>query len=189
MRRRRSEYSGRAQPGISEEIQRATRIGNNDDRYCGIGILRLQIIAQQQRLVFAREPVGIQILGIVSRCPGRSRIQTASKSAVEFYIGGVIPIIPVQSPAHVLTGLASRARNADEDVAYPRRKRQAPLRRISTTLHQRITLMPNWICRDDPDSPVGKRVFVIRPKPGVPTTFPGWPKFAWLKRSKTSTRN
>ena len=26
-------------------------------------------------------------------------------------------------------------------------------------------------------------------KAGVPTTFPGWPKFAWLKRSKTSTRN
>ena len=56
-------------------------------------------------------------------------------------------------------------------------------------LIQNISLMPSCTCRDDPDSPVGNRVFVIRPKPGLPTTFPGWPKFAWLKRSKNSARN
>ena len=54
---------------------------------------------------------------------------------------------------------------------------------------QNTSFIPNCICRDDPDSPVGNRVLVIRPKPGLPTTFPGWPKFGWLKRSKNSARN
>src|SRR5215510_6278746 len=56
-------------------------------------------------------------------------------------------------------------------------------------LVQKISFRANCACRDEPDSPVGKRVLVIRPKDGVPTTFPGWPKFAWLKRSKNSARN
>jgi len=41
-----------------------------------------------------------------------------------------------------------------------------------------ISLNPNCICRDEPDSPVGNRVFVIRPKEGLPATLPGCPKFA-----------
>jgi hypothetical protein len=49
--------------------------------------------------------------------------------------------------------------------------------------------MPNCTCRDDPDSPVGKRVLVILPNPGLPMTFPGWPRFAWFNRSKISARN
>ena len=32
-------------------------------------------------------------------------------------------------------------------------------------------------------------MFVIAPKLTLPTTLPGWPKFAWLKRSKNSARN
>src|SRR5437762_3475550 len=39
------------------------------------------------------------------------------------------------------------------------------------------------------DSPVGKRVLVMRPKLGLATTPPGWPKLAWLKRSKIPARN
>jgi hypothetical protein len=44
-------------------------------------------------------------------------------------------------------------------------------------------------CRDAPESPVAKRVFEITPNDVVPTmaTRPGCPRFAWLKRSNTST--
>src|SRR5436190_18844629 len=47
----------------------------------------------------------------------------------------------------------------------------------------------NCIWRDEPDSPVGKRVEVTRLKFGLPTRLPGWPKLVWLNRSKTSVRN
>jgi len=36
---------------------------------------------------------------------------------------------------------------------------------------------------------VGSRVLVILPNPGVPTMFPGGPKFGWLNTSNASTRN
>src|SRR5262245_18637318 len=54
-----------------------------------------------------------------------------------------------------------------------------------------MSFSANCTCRDDPESPVAKRVFVITPKDVLPTcaTRPGWPKFAWLKISKNSARN
>src|SRR5206468_3836589 len=49
----------------------------------------------------------------------------------------------------------------------------------------------NWICRADPESPVGNRVLLITPNDVLPTVAvrPGWPRFAWLNRLKTSTRS
>src|SRR5262245_53344980 len=49
----------------------------------------------------------------------------------------------------------------------------------------------NWICRADPESPVGKRVFEITPNDVLPTLAerPGRPRFAWLNRLKISSRN
>src|SRR5258705_13972695 len=57
------------------------------------------------------------------------------------------------------------------------------LRRLRTVhsadgIVYKISLRANCICRDDPDSPVGNRVFVIRPKDGLPATLPGCPRFA-----------
>src|SRR5262245_6103947 len=66
------------------------------------------------------------------------------------------------------------------------RWRRSVLKRRSSQHH---TLIPNWICRDEPASPVGNRVRVILPNVGLPTMLPGGPKFAWLKRLKMSTRN
>src|SRR5215471_15993785 len=43
---------------------------------------------------------------------------------------------------------------------------------------QKSTFAPSWICLEDPMSPAGYLVLVIRPNAGLPTTFPGWPKFA-----------
>src|SRR6266850_7781921 len=54
---------------------------------------------------------------------------------------------------------------------------------------QKRSFIANCSWRDEPDSPVGKRVAVTRLKLGLPAMLPGWPKFAWLKRSKNSVRN
>ena len=45
---------------------------------------------------------------------------------------------------------------------------------------QNLNFSANCICRDEPESPVGKRVLVITPKDVLPTwaVRPGWPKFA-----------
>src|SRR3954454_300024 len=45
----------------------------------------------------------------------------------------------------------------------------------------------NW--RDDPESPVGKRVLLINPKVEVPSVEKGCPKFVWFNKSKASARN
>src|SRR5215831_5971729 len=57
-----------------------------------------------------------------------------------------------------------------------------------------MSFSANCNCRDEPESLVGKRVplvGVMSPKVVLPTvaTRPGCPRFAWLKRSKTSVRN
>src|SRR5215471_7323094 len=56
---------------------------------------------------------------------------------------------------------------------------------------QNWNLTANWICRADPESPVGKRVLAITPNEVLPTVAirPGCPKFDWLNRLNTSTRN
>jgi hypothetical protein len=41
--------------------------------------------------------------------------------------------------------------------------------------NQTLNPTANCICRDEPDSWVEKRGLVMRPKLGLPTTFPGWP--------------
>src|SRR5262245_16939542 len=41
---------------------------------------------------------------------------------------------------------------------------------------QKKSFKANCNCLDEPDSPVGNRVAVIRPKLALPVTFPGWPK-------------
>lgn len=46
-------------------------------------------------------------------------------------------------------------------------------KRISKRNVQNISFAANCSCRDDPNSPVGKRVFVMTPKFGLPTMFPG----------------
>jgi hypothetical protein len=46
------------------------------------------------------------------------------------------------------------------------------------SLTQKNSFKANCTCLDDPDSPVGNRVFVIRPNVGVPMMLPGCPKFA-----------
>src|SRR5262245_23910852 len=54
---------------------------------------------------------------------------------------------------------------------------------------QNLNFKANCICLEDPESPVANRVLVIWPNVALPTTRPGWPKLAWLKRSKNSARN
>ena len=54
---------------------------------------------------------------------------------------------------------------------------------------QNDSFTANWIWREEPASPVGRRVLEILPNVGVPTMFPGGPKFGWLNRSKMSARN
>ena len=56
---------------------------------------------------------------------------------------------------------------------------------------QNRTFTANWICRAEPESPVGKRVFVITPNVVLPTVAmrPGSPRLAWLKMLNASTRN
>src|SRR5262245_52512445 len=58
-----------------------------------------------------------------------------------------------------------------------------------TGFDQKMSFNANCNCRDEPESLVGNRVLVIRPKFRLPTTAPGWPKLAWLNRSKNSARN
>src|SRR6266404_938005 len=58
-----------------------------------------------------------------------------------------------------------------------------------------INFNANWICREEPESPVWQRGLVVTPKlfaaPGTNgcATRPGCPKLAWLKTSKNSARN
>jgi hypothetical protein len=49
---------------------------------------------------------------------------------------------------------------------------------LAVSLIQNISFRANCVWRDEPDSPVGNRVLVIRPKSGVPTTLSGGPRFA-----------
>ena len=55
--------------------------------------------------------------------------------------------------------------------------------------HQKDNFATSWIWRDEPASPVGRRVREIFPNVGLPTTFPGGPRFGWLNRSNASARS
>src|SRR5690242_18669148 len=93
---------------------------------------------------------------------------------------------PVQHQHVFQTGLTFGPRAERQDQCRPGR----PCVFDKSSYHSYIvSFTPNCTCRDDPDSPVANRVLVMRPKAGLPTTFPGCPKLAWLKRSKISARN
>src|SRR5262249_33563810 len=57
-------------------------------------------------------------------------------------------------------------------------------------ISQKRNFAANWICRADPESPVGKRVLEIKPTEVLPTAAecPGGPRSAWWNRLKLSTR-
>ena len=48
--------------------------------------------------------------------------------------------------------------------------------------------MATCICREEPESPVGNLVLLIKPNVLVPTVTPGWPRFGWFRTSKASAR-
>ena len=86
-------------------------------------------------------------------------------------------------------GPAPRRTGASNPTRWGRAQRAATFGRIAAFPFQNDSLAANWICRDDPASPVGRRVLVILPKVGLPTTLPGGPRLGWLNRSKTSARS
>ena len=104
--------------------------------------------------------------------PGAADSQGCLKLAFELDIGGVVFVIPVQYQ-HPFgpSGLLCQSRSRATAKLRPRPATRLRLR-FDNVSHQRISLMPNCTCREDPDSPVGKRVFVIRPKSGCRRHFP-----------------
>jgi hypothetical protein len=80
---------------FEEEIERRT--GVSDDNIDGAGSIFLPyIIAEEDRLALAWEPIGFQVFGIILEGSGRGRFDGGSKRAFEVDIGGVGPVIPVQ---------------------------------------------------------------------------------------------
>src|SRR5689334_25074442 len=94
---------------FEEEIERRT--GVSDDNIDAAGSIFLpHIIAEEDRLALAWEPIGFQVFGIILEGSGRGRFDGGSKRACEVDIGGVGRVIPIQYQ-HVLgpSGLLSPA--------------------------------------------------------------------------------
>src|SRR5262245_27590955 len=61
----------------------------------------------------------------------------------------------------------------------------------SAFTRQNRNFAANWICRAEPESPVGKRVLEMTPNDVLPTVAvrPGRPRFAWSNTLNTSSRS
>src|SRR5207249_732835 len=91
------------------------------------------------------------------------------------------------------TVLVARAWQGRTHGSAPTTDERAPGDHVNSKTRepQNKNFAANWICRADPESPVGNRVSEMTPNDVLPTVAirPGWPRFAWLNRLNTSSRS
>ena len=179
------------QSAIAErELERRVGHGNHDIDVA-VAILSLDVVAQRDECLLRRKPIGLQILrkvvdGLVSNDWSVARIAASSTGV----LGKSSLLQWIASTVGTDSGCAADRRLATRSRRIATTTTHATRRESGSGSHFRMTIFTaSWIWREDPASPVANRVLVILPNEGLPTMFPGGPKFGWLNRSKTSMRN
>src|SRR5215813_1060641 len=130
----------------------------------------------------------LEVFGIVLNVFQTFCAQLRLEAFVKLDVARIVFIIPIEYEhslrPHLRANIWHQQREHPQQAhKLDRNDRQFCSWGIFTRTHRKssvykLNFKANWICREDPDSPVGNRVLVIWPKLGVPTTMPGGPKFA-----------